>query len=57
MEFKSGDKVISNNGMVYSVLKDTDINSPYVELLGISKGKYFKTITTKTHLIKKENKQ
>ena len=57
MEFKSGDEVISNNGMVYSVLKDTNINSPYVELLGINKGKYFKTITTKTHLVKKENKQ
>lgn len=57
MEFKSGDEVISNNGMVYSVLKDTDINSPYVELLGINKGKYFKTITAKTHLVKKENKQ
>ena len=54
MEFKRNDKVISINGFEFTVLEDTDANSPYVKLIAMVQGKYLKTITTKNKLTKKD---
>ena len=54
MEFKRNDKVIAKSGRVFIVVKDTDINSPNVELQTMFLGKWIRTITTKNQLIKKD---
>lgn len=54
VEFKRNDKVIAKSGRVFIVVKDTDINSPNVELQTMLSGKWIKTITTKNKLTKKD---
>jgi len=54
VEFKRNDKVIAKSGRVFIVVKDTDINSPNVELQTMLSGKWIKTITTKNELTKKD---
>ena len=54
MEFKRNDKVIGKSGRVFTVTKDTNIDSPNVELKTMYLGKWVKTITTKNQLTKKD---
>ena len=55
MEFKIGDKVISKfTDLEYTVLENTNIDSPDVKLTIMIKGKYYKTITQKNNLTKKD---